>query len=142
MIHIVDVQYYTVGKETVLKEACMFPFGHPCQRKYFAFRTDIAPLTVKDQRTSKYLYHQLGLLHWKEGKASVEGFTFRPGSILLCNGLEKSLFLKSLFPLCIVLNCNLSLPFIHMECPTRPHKQCALSKAMSLYHALIHKQND
>ena len=136
MIHIVDVQYYTVGKNKVMKEACTFPIDRPCQRKYFAFQMNLSPLGHKDRNTTNYLYHRLGMLHWKEGKDSLQDFTFPSGSILLCNGLEKSLFLKSLFPLCNVLNCNVSLPFIDTECPTRPHKQCAVTKAMSLYHAL------
>jgi hypothetical protein len=131
----------------MLKEACCIPVGQPMNLRYFAFQPAFAldRLPTHDLNTVNYVFHYLDALHWNEGGHNVADFTscFASGSILLCNGLEKSLFLQSLLPLCIVLNCNVSfthlLPMCYLRCPTRLHKQCALTKAFQLYYHLINK---
>jgi hypothetical protein len=84
-----------------------------------------------------YVHQHLGVIHWNEGQCNVENFfhVFPNGAIVLCNGLEKSLFLTSLLPLCVIVNVNVSfskLNHIHSACPLRKHSHCAWKRAHQL----------
>jgi hypothetical protein len=150
MLYIIDIQYYPFGERKILKEAAIMHLIHPLQVKHFAFRAPFPFhwLSPKDVKSSNYLCNVLGLLHWNEGSQEESDFTtsMPSGSIILCNGLEKSLFLQSLFPLCKVVNVNLSFPSpsytpSHIQCPLHSHKLCAITRVYQLYE-LCNKQSE
>ena len=153
MLYIVDIQYYLHGASKVLKEACLLPILQPLRSKHFAFRSPFPrhALSPRDLTTVNYVQLRLDTLHWEEEEDSLEDFfsSCPAGAILLCNGLEKTLFLQSVLPLCSIANVN--IPFsnifsssyslnMHHHCPIRPHLQCAVRRAYQLYNHFNDKQ--
>ena len=146
MLFIVDVQYYCHDSTKILKEACILPLFGPLKCTHFAFKAPLPleKLPPKDLSTVNFVYHNLGSLHWNEGVNTVEEFIsiIPPNAIILCNGLEKSLLLSSLLPLCVVTNvklssANITPPPLTICCPTRKHSQCAVLHAFQLYMHLM-----
>lgn len=145
MLYIVDIQYYLSGTTKILKEACILPLLQPLKYSYFAFKAPfpLNKLTTRDLTTVNFVHRQLGALHWNEGQHTVEEFLreFTACDIVLCNGLEKSLFLRSILPLCTVVNVNASYANISVAlpvcCPLRCHSQCALARAYLLYAHIV-----
>jgi hypothetical protein len=102
-------------------------------------------------RTVNYTQKKLGVLQWNAGNQEMTEFvsSLPAGSIILCNGLEKSLVLQSMLPLCRVLNVNTSygpaaaalptsiLPAC-LQCPYGLHKMFALHRVYQLYQYLTH----
>jgi len=136
----------------VLKEACILPFNLNLNNldllKRFAFEPPhpMHQLSAHDMRTVNYTQKKLGVLQWNAGNQEMTEFvsSLPAGSIILCNGLEKSLVLQSMLPLCRVLNVNTSyapaasiLPAC-LQCPYCLHKMCALHRVYQLYQYLTH----
>lgn len=147
MLAIVDVQYFPHGKSKILKEACILPLHGLMSVQHYVIKPPFAlsHLSNMDLCTVNYIQYQMETVHWNEGSHELTDFTsqFPPNSILLCNGLEKMVFLQSLLPLCIIVNCNVSYNHIvapaHICCPFRKHRQCAFLRAYQLYVQLINK---
>ncbi len=150
MLYIVDIQYYLQGATKVLKEACLLPILQPLRSKHFAFRAPFPrhALSPRDLTTVNYVQLRLDTLRWEEGEDSVEDFlnSCPASAILLCNGLEKTLFLQSILPLCSVVNVNISFSNIfssssvNMHCSIRAHQQCAVRRAYQIYMYFNDKQ--
>ena len=144
MLYIVDIQYYRYGHQKLLKEACVMPLLHPGAAKHFAFKAPfpLHDLPQEDIVTANYLYHKLDALHWNEGGNEVKAFIslLSYDAIVLCNGLEKMLYLQSVLPpFCQILNVNVTfslLPSSSSSCPYRIHKQCAWLRVHQLYSHL------
>jgi hypothetical protein len=143
MLYIVDIQYYLHGTMKILKEACILPVMRPLESAHFAFKPPFPmhQLTAKDLTTVNYIHRYLDSLHWNEGLHTQEEFLDKlpNGCVILCLGLEKSLFLQSLLPLCNILNVNVSFGNLQQQqsvclhCPFRKHAQCAFLRAYQLY---------
>ena len=167
-LYLVDIQFYhcpstslhqlnaaaattTTTNSKVLKEACILPFNLNLNNldllKHFAFEPPhpMHQLSAHDMRTVNYTHKMLGVLQWNAGNQEISEFvaSLPGGSIILCNGLEKSLVLQGLLPLCRVLNVNTSfgpatsLPTSKLptclQCPYGLHKMCALHRVYQLY---------
>ena len=137
MLFIIDIQYYL---NKFLKEACVLSLSPNAVAQHFTFKADppLHTLSAKDRKTVDYVHHHLGVIHWNEGQCNLKDFihVFPGGAIVLCIGLEKSLFLTSLLPLCIIVNVNVSfskLNHIHSTCPLgKQHSHCAWTRAHQL----------
>jgi hypothetical protein len=141
MLFIVDIQYYTCGGTNVLKEATVLPVAQPLHYTHFVFKPPfpLHRLSTKDMKTVNHVHKRLGNLHWNEGHNTNEEFVsvFTSGTVILCNGSEKTLLLQGLLPQCIVTNINirfsnLSLSSPSIICPVRNHRQCSLLRSYQL----------
>ncbi len=102
-------------------------------------------LSEHDVQQVNYTHQTLGVLQWSVGTQEVHEFIacLPTGSVVLCNGLEKSLLLQALLPLCRVLNVNTSFGPLStssptplpgcLPCPFGFHKMCALLRVYQLY---------
>lgn len=123
--------------------------------KHYTFKAPfpLHKLSIGELKTVNYAHQQLGVLHWCEGENTITDFvaSIPAASILLCNGLEKSLLLQSLLPLSQVVNVNIALnnlivtmPSDHhhhhdtpvISCPHH-HKLCSLTRVCQLFEYLM-----
>lgn len=113
MLYIVDVQYYHLQQQQkVVKEATCMSLLQPLVMKHFVFQPPfpLHSLSAKDLRTVNYVHQNLGVVHWSVGDSVISDFTnsLPAASIILCNGAEKSLLLKSILPLCQLVDVNIA----------------------------------
>jgi len=123
----------------------------PLDIKHFVFKPSfpLHMLSVKDLKTVNYVHRNLGVVHWSTGEDDVSDFTnsLPAASIILCNGLEKSLLLKSIFPLCQLVNANIAISNLELTTPPSDtatiigcfhrHKLCSLIRVYQLYKYFI-----
>jgi len=140
----------------VLKEACILSLSSSSPLlQHFAFKPPhpLRLLSAHDMRQVDYSHQTLGVLQWSVGTQEVGEFIacLPTGSIVLCNGLEKSLLLQALFPLSRVVNVNTSFgpltsatnPFLGcLPCPFGFHKMCALLRVYQLHQYLTNNNNN
>ena len=158
MLYVVDVQYYQLRHQKVLKEAtCMPLMLRSLHVKHYTFKAPfpLHTLSVGELKTVNYTHHKLGVLHWCEGENTISDFvaSIPAASILLCSGLEKSLLLQSLLPLSQIVNVNIALNNLTatmsnhhhhhhhtpvISCPYHHHhKLCSLTRMCQLFEYLM-----
>ena len=143
MIYIAAVQYDRHGTTLLLRELALLPVTNPTNLYWYLLKPTVqfSELTLKDQRTARYLQRFGHHLPWECGAEQIQ----LPGNarILICNGVEVRQLLQTVFPNATVINAHTStlsnIPTLsHIRCPFEHSKTfCATLNAYRLYSLLF-----
>jgi hypothetical protein len=135
---IVDIQYYPVNGDQILKEATALSLSNDTFKHYvFCSPVHFNEISAKDRKTARYINEELGVVHFDCGVDILQAFldNIPREALLIVNGHVKKQLLKSLLPHNRIV--DLKVPFYSLtslrKC-TFPsyHTQCSLTNCYKI----------